>query len=131
MTPDRVIIRLEINSIQAATVALNAKLFVQKPGWQLRSVLESMTRGVGRPVAMAYDGESPIGIAVLDQHTYTRAVSLNVYVLPKYRRLGVGTRLCNVLKILVPSDVRIWGHGGIRGSKEFYRQSVQVDKFIE
>jgi GNAT superfamily N-acetyltransferase len=55
---------------------------------------------------VAFDGETPIGVASLEEPHYYTKVLLNLFVKPEYRRRGIGEKLLHVaMREDAPFDV--------------------------
>ena len=119
--------KFEKNLIQACELALQHKLYVK--GWVLQYSLIGIKNNPenrkGAAIAMAYEGDIPVGIAIVHFR------SIASFVKPKYRRKGIGTELVNLLKKnMKSSDFNNLEAGlGIPGSNEFWQQN-EIPYFI-
>ena len=120
--PDDYLIRIETCVRSAATLAFDSRLYVNRPHWELQHILVDAIQN-GRlldpyVICMAYCDGNPVGItvAVIKEDE----IELNVYVIPEHRRHGLGTRMCNAIRFLLPPKT-IVGSEGARGSITFFR----------
>lgn len=114
--------RFEKDLIRACELALQNKLYVK--GWVLKyslvGIRDNPENRKGAAIAMAYEGDTPIGLAV----AHFRSIAS--FVKPKYRRKGIGSELVKVLqKNMKETDFNNLEAGlGIEGSHEFWQQNA-------
>lgn len=105
--------------------ALDAKLYVR--GWTLQGDLNTILtmrdcgweeQGVKpHDIAVAYDGQEPIGVIILTEYMFS------IYVKPKYRFMGVGKALYQKLIEITQRDyLQIPFAPGIKGSETFFKK---------
>lgn len=104
-------------SLHFAKIALDNQLFV--PGWTMRDYLQvTSIVFLGACVALAFDGDKPIAVAL--SAPYSDSNHVMFFVHESYRRQGVATNLLNLMNL--DNGKKLFGVEGIRGSKKFFEK---------
>lgn len=111
------------NGIQKfANIILNNRLHFKSGGSGIRDGCSSIVyRSKIRGICIAYDGDIPIGCALVYHGYLKSAYEMQTYVEDDYRRKGVGTQLVRKIKYRFPAVKKY----------EYYNVGEQRKKFFE
>ena len=107
----------------AAKLALRYRLFVSQ-GWDLNTRLHRIAKGsLNASVAIAFDDETPIGVAIkFDTRWTCMREEVQVFVRKKHRRKGVGRAMFQKLN---PQEKFHYGIGSQAASPKFWQTMIQ------
>lgn len=107
-------------NVKLAKDALANGLFVK--GWTLQSKLSSIVNGYEEyPVALYYQMNVPVAVAIVN----TEHSIFEIFVLPQYRRTGIGTKLITYLKLKYP-QVKGNSNGTYASSEFFLKNGLEL-----
>jgi len=107
---------------EAAKLALHHRLFVSQ-GWDLNTRLHRIAKGsLDAAVVIAFEEETPIGVAVKFCPRWERFAEVQVFVRKKHRRKGVGRAM---FKKLNPEENFHYGEGLRIVSPKFWQTMIQ------
>ena len=132
---DSIEVSLQKDIVSACSCAIANKLFVNRKEWSLATILSiELSRAKRKTdgtkpswaylppiVSMAYAGEVPVGIGIVSDG------QISVYIKPKYRKKGIGTRLVTACKNSPEFELKkVYSCAGIKGSEKFWESNKIV-----